>query len=155
MKLIAPLTAFLVFMLSPVLCFSQLSGVTKEETGTIVGQVISSGRIISRLSYQVYKQSDTLCTLVLHDTNPESLTVSFILFWDRGGVIDSLYTLLKSVFSPENKQSEDFRISFTLGFDTLTVYSIGSGHKRRAEISTKNGVFLLTEKEVDKLFGKR
>lgn len=65
--------------------------------------------------------------------------------------IENLYQLIKSLFLKENTGKDKSRV-VKLGNEQITLFSIKASW---AFFMAENGTFNMTEKQVDKLFGKR
>jgi hypothetical protein len=106
------------------------------------------GAFVAELNYTVV-DTDTVYTFSFNDkayTKIDAIkTISF-----TGGMTE-FYEATKKVFSEKNK---DYSANLTLGKESVTIKGLKSMGIWQAMIYAKNGYTALTEKQVDKLFGK-
>ena len=129
---------------------AQIGTPVKEVPATIVGKVNPMNTFIAELNYSV-KDKDTTYTLSFRDMKYEQITsIKSIQFSGEGNTVDQFYSLFKSVFSDENKKNKDYAVTVTLGNKVISI----SRYKNMALFLVDNSNVFLTEKQIDKLFGK-
>lgn len=120
-----------------------------------IGKAKRSGLMIAELMYKVDADNDTSYAIVYKNAEYETLTdIQHITFDGGGEVLNQLYQVLKSFFTEENKKNKDYKKQFTLGTQDLLVSSHKIMGSTVISIRPDKGYFELTEKELDKLFGK-
>ncbi|WP_055445563.1 hypothetical protein [Lacinutrix himadriensis] len=77
-----------------------------------------------------------------------------IRFEETGNDLESLYQLLSTFFIKENKKDEQYVKSFKLGEVDVICTGFG-GIPFHIYFKTEDGVFYISERQLDKLFGKR
>lgn len=118
----------------------------KEDIKLItIGTAKTMGVFRAKLDYAVSKE-DTIYSIYYKNWKYSSLDDYQTLIF-RGGseVLNQLYDILKAALA-----DKEYSKSFTLGKEDVTV----SNSKNMVTITTNEGFFYLTEKELDKLFGK-
>ena len=147
------------FLLLLVFCCSDLHAQLKvKETNpkTIIGAIKRSNNLIAELSYLVKGPGDTAYTLLFNNyeykikNNFKSVT-----FKGTSRTVDSLYHLLKAVFKPENEKNKQYSQSFKLGEDSVRIGITRAVGLTRQVFRGGGGFVYLTEKELNKLFGKK
>lgn len=119
-----------------------------------IGEVRQAGTFNCSLEYQIIEK-DTVCVLYYNNAEYTTLTdIQSISFDPDENTIQKLYDALKSFFLKENEKNKDYELSFTLGKTDVTL-----SHKRTLGITyimffTVDGYFYLTQRQVEKLFGK-
>lgn len=124
-------------------------------TKTTIGKAKRGGVTIAELYYIGGGDIDT--TYVIMYSNAKYTTISdynSILFNGGEDVLNQLYGVIKSVYAEENKKNKEYKKQFMLGKDDVIVSNYRMMGTTSAMIWTDGGYFYLTEKELDKLFGK-
>ena len=130
--------------------FAQIGTPVKEIQSTIVGKVNPMNTFIAELNYSV-KDKDTTYTLSFRDMKYEQITsIKSIQFSGEGNTVEQLYSLMKSVFLDENKKNKDYAVTVTLGSNLVSI----SHYRNMVQFLVDNSNVFLTEKQIDKLFGK-
>jgi hypothetical protein len=80
--------------------------------------------------------------------------ITSVQFSGIGNAVSGLYKVFKSVFSEENKSNKDYTVQFTLGKELVSISHTKGMGITSAMFLIKDAYFMLTEKQVDKLFGK-
>ena len=129
---------------------AQISTPVKEIPSTIIGKVNPMNTFIAELNYSV-KDKDTTYTLSFRDMKYEQITsIKSIQFSGEGNTVEQLYSLMKSVFLDENKKNKDYAVTVTLGSNLVSI----SHYRNMVQFLVDNSNVFLTEKQIDKLFGK-
>lgn len=119
-----------------------------------VGKVSYMGNFHSELSYNVL-DDDTTYTLMYRNSEFKTLVdVESIKFSSVGNTYNTLYDLIKSVYSPENVKNKDYKVEFRLGETEVIVSNVRMMGITTAMFFTTKGYFYITEKQLDRLFGK-
>ena len=134
--------------------FAQLQ-VKKASPATKIGSVNSGGRFLAELSYKV-EEGDTTYTLMYRNCEyKQILSIESVKFNSEGGTVEQLYTILKSVFSDENKKNKEYKVELRLGDTDVIISNFRMMGVSSAMFSTTKGYVYLTEGQLDKLFGKK
>ena len=130
--------------------FGQIQNVKQLE---VIGTIKPKRTISAELSYIIQDDSDTLYTIMFRNRKYDYiLRMQSIHFSGHDGTLQSLYTICKSVFSDENKTKKDYKVQFKLGGEQVIVSNKGMSSLM---FSTEKGYFYLTDRQVDRLFGKK
>jgi len=149
-----PITLCLLIVLS-ISASAQMSAPQKLDAGKSIGKVTNFGTFVGELRY-VPGNGDTLYTLMYRNYAYTEITdIQHLLFHGNAQVLDTLYATLRTVFLPENKGNKDYILHFNLGDDAVMVTPFKSMGTSAVMIQKGNGYALFTEKQLDKLFGKR
>lgn len=149
--------AVLIIILLPCICYTQISAPLKVSASITVGKIAPMGSFTAELSYQINEKDtkDTIYTLRFNNAKYTHITsIESVRFSGVDNTVVELYKMFKSVFSEENKKNKDYIVQFNLGKDAVAVSSIKSMGITSAMFTYKEAYFSLTEKQVDKLFGK-
>lgn len=120
-----------------------------------VGQVRSLGTLIAKLEYSP-AGNDTTYLLLMKDFKKQQEVNYFSLkFQSTGNACSQLYELLKSFFDDANRKDNDYMQTFTLGNTGVNLQHCTLIAKHGVRLTTKEGYINLSEKDIDKLFGKR
>jgi hypothetical protein len=153
MKLIITTIALLISLSS--LC--QMGSPVKALPSTTVGKISPLGTFIAELTYQKNPtdEKDTTYTLRMRNYKYSTITETiYIEFSGIGGTTDSLYNLIKTVFNSDNKNNRDYAVTVTLGKQLVAIANHRTMGTTMAMIQIADGYGLLSEKQLDKLFGK-
>lgn len=90
-------------------------------------------------------------TLVYGLSNAKSNQISFK---ETGNDLEELYMLLNSFFTKENKRNENYKKTFKLGDEEVICQSF-QGIPIQIYFKTNQGEFYMSEKQLNKLFGKK
>lgn len=122
-----------------------------------VGKISTVGTFIAELTYsENQEEKDTTYTLRFRNYAFRRITdIRSIQFSGIGGAADELYKMMKAVFSEENKSNKDYAVDVTVGEKLIQI----GNHREMGTtmvrfITGENSYGLLTERQVDKLFGK-
>ncbi len=133
---------------------SQISQPAKIPPTVTVGKIAPLGGFVAELSYQV-NNGDTAYTLSFNDASYTQInSIENVRFSGGESTINELYKAFKSVFLSENKKNKDYMVHFTLGKDVVAISNTKSMGITSAMFLIRQAYFTLTEKQVDKLFGK-
>jgi len=120
-----------------------------------VGQVKSIGTLIAKLEYSI-DGSDTTYFLLMKDFKKQQEVNYFSLkFKATGNACAQFYQLLKSFFDDTNRKNKDYMQTFTLGNAGVNLQHCTLIAKHGVRLTTREGYINLSEKDIDKLFGKR
>lgn len=119
-----------------------------------IGKVNSGFSPLAHLYYLV-NGNDSVCVLQFENQKLKKTVIDYqsVSFRPENGTLNTLYKLFKSIFEDENK-SKSYRVAFTLGDESVSINVHRNSFVRMAEFRTDDSYFSLTEKQVDKLFGK-
>ncbi len=100
--------------------------------------------------------SDTIYFLLMKDFRKQQETNYFsVKFNGTGNTFSQLYELLQSFFLAENRKNKDYMKTFRLGEEGVNLQHCNLIGQHGVTLTTKEGYINLSEKDVDKLFGKR
>lgn len=133
--------------------FSQIKEIHESEPKHI-GKIEKGGIPIVTLSYIPKAGTDT--NYILYYRNAEFKHVDDykgVVFQNTGNAASALYAAMKSAL----KLTDDVRNSFKLGFDNISLSSFkdDDGLRKVFVYVDDKGYFTLSDKEIDKLFGKK
>src|SRR5579871_2488125 len=137
--------------------FSQLQ-VEKPLKKVSIGKVAPAGQFLAELYYYVPDDGDKDTTYSLMYKNQEYETLfdlQHLRFSSEGNTIKELYKLLQTFFTDENKKNKDYKVNIKLGQDQILLTNYRQMGIGSVFITTPKGYFILTERQVDKLFGKK
>lgn len=144
----------LFFCFLPLLTFGQMTEIQKNTPGIKVGKAATVGAVIAELEYLV-ADGDTLYTLKYRDASFTRIdSYHRISFLSVENAVDNLYKALKSVFTPENRSNKDYSLSFGLGGKEVGIKQTRAYGPVMAVFYSESAMVFLSEKHVDKLFGK-
>jgi len=144
------------------LCFS-LSNINAQlemaDTGgwTTIGALKPLGALKAKMEYRA-SGGDTTYLLFMkdftkRDKNADAHFFS-IRFRNTGDAFNKLYVLLQSFFLEENRGSS-YTKTFKLGDDMVNLQHNLLITGKGVRLTTKEGYITFSEKDIDKLFGKR
>jgi hypothetical protein len=120
-----------------------------------VGEVKSIGKIMAKLEYRI-AGADTLYFLLMKDFTKQVETNYFsVNFNGTGNTFSILYGVLKSFFDDGNRKNKDYMQTFKLGETGVNLQHCSLIGRHGVRLTTKEGYINLSEKDIDKLFGKR
>lgn len=132
----------------------QISVPQKSQPNITVGKIAPLGSFTAELSYQI-TGTDTAYTLRFRNAKyTKIISTEAVLFNSDGNAVNGLYQAFKSVFKDENKNNKDYLIHFTIGKDVVAISTYKNMGITQAMFLVKDAHFAITEKQVDKLFGK-
>ncbi len=148
---------YILLFLLPLASIAQIGTPIKTPPSITVGKVTPMGTFGAELTYapNPVDANGTLYTLKFRNYKYDQVTLTFVVqFSGVNHTVDSLYSLMKTVFAKENKKNKDYTVTVTLGKDVVTI-----GTYRVDMIGLKfslpDGSYgVLTEKQLDKLFAK-
>lgn len=126
------------------------------ETGgwSVIGHIKRVGTTIAKMEYKA-SGADTAYNLLMKDFTKQAETNYFSLgFRSTGSSFERFYQLLKSFFLPGNK-SKSYMKTFRLGNDQVNLQHIALIGSKGVRLTTTEGYINLSEKDIDKLFGRR
>jgi hypothetical protein len=149
-----PFFCLIIFLI----CNETLGQIENVKQTVVIGTIIPKRTISAELSYIVQDDRDTLYALMFRNRKYKYISRTITIhFSGRGATFQSLYIICKSVFLDKNKQNRNFKVEFKLGNEQVSVA------KKRTMVSFRSLLMFslgsaycyLTERQVDKLFGKR
>ena len=146
-----------IFTLSTLFSKGQIGTPVKESPSVTIGKIAPVGSFIMELSYRSNPEDpkDTTYTIRFRDYTYTHITsIKSMSFSGIDGTVDKLYDLFKSVFAEENRSNKDYAVTFTLGKELVQIANFKSMGTTMAMLLVGKSYGLLTEKQVDKLFGK-
>jgi hypothetical protein len=119
------------------------------------GQVKSVGMLIAKLEYSI-TEGDTTWFLLMKDfKKQEEVNYFSIRFQSTGNACTQLYELLKSFFTDKNRANKNYMQTFTLGNAGVNLQHCALIAKHGVRLTTREGYINFSEKDIDKLFGRR
>jgi hypothetical protein len=144
-------------MLNILCAYGQISTPQKSTPSSIVGKIAPMGAFVAGLSCRINEadSKDTTYTLSFNNLKFKHIdAIESVSFSGVNNTVNELYKVFKSVFTDENKKNKDYIVNFTLGKDAVTISNTKAMGVTSAMFLVKDAYFTLTEKQVDKLFGK-
>lgn len=148
---------FFIMLLVPVIGMAQIGTPQQVATQSKVGKVAPMGSFIAELTYAINPEDSKDTTYILSFRNYKYRTltqIETIRFSSEGDSMNQLYALCKSVFSDENKKNKDYAVNVTLGKELIQVGQFRQMGTVNCMILIPAGYGVLSESQVDKLFGK-
>ena len=127
------------------------------ETGTweTIGEVKRLGTTLAKLEYKT-TDADTVYFLLMKDFKKQQEVNYFSLkFKGTGNACSQFYELLKSFFTDDNRQNKDYMKTFKLGSDGVNLQHCTLIGSHGVRLTTRDGYINLSQKDINKLFGKR
>ena len=149
-----------IFGLLAILCLINLNleaqiQIQNPNPEVIVGKCKNGAYTQAQLSYVIQQDKDTLYTFLFLNAKYSTLTdYQSIVFSGENNTINDFYSVLKSFFSDENKKNKDYKVEFKLGATQVIASNLRIMGVTSVMILTSKGHVYLTEKQVDKVFGK-
>jgi hypothetical protein len=132
----------------------QISVPKEAQPTTLVGKIAPMGGFVAELSY-LKNEADTTYFLRFRNAKYTHITsIESVAFSGVDNTVTELYKVFKSAFTDENKSKKDFLVQFTLGKNEVAISNTKSLGITSAMFTYKDAFFTLTEKQIDKLFGK-
>jgi len=143
----------LAFATSAMFASAQIQTIETNEVKT-VGRLKTGGILRCELTY-VADGTDTTYMLSFIDSRYRVLKeLRHISFNGADNTLNTFYSILKSFFTDNNKKNKDYTQQFKLGKDLITVKGSKSFGVYGANIYYDGSYFGMTEKDIDKVFGK-
>lgn len=121
----------------------------------IVGELKTLGLTKAKMEFRTVG-ADTLYFLLMKDFRKQQETNYFsVKFKGTGNTFSQLYELLQSFFIAENRKNKDYMKTFRLGEEGVNLQHCNLIGQHGVRLTTNEGYINLSEKDVDKLFGKR
>ena len=110
----------------------------------------------AELTYQIVNGDTTYTLEYYHGQKLGGLATDRrkFSFPAEGNALNEFYFKLKSFFTDENRKNKKYTMDFKLGKERVTLKHYSLPMKLSVNVIFNNGSFALTEKQVDKLFGK-
>lgn len=129
--------------------FSQIS-ITPIPESHSIGKVAPFGVFCAELEYSIDGQ-DTLYTLRYRNMEyTHTVNIQSFSFYSTGGSLQGLYNVMK-----ECAAAKDKKVHVTIGKTPLVISTYPSSTTEAVLITTNEGNFNLTDRQIDKLFAKR
>ena len=121
----------------------------------IVGKCKNGAYTQAQLSYTIQEDKDTLYAFLFLNAKFSALTdYQTIQFSGENNAVSDLYNILKSFFTEENKKNKEYKVEFKLGNTQVIASNVRIMGVTSVMIFTTKGYVYLTEKQVEKVFGK-
>lgn len=121
---------------------------------TTVGKVKNGMTYVAELQYMI-EDKDTTYMVLYNNFKYQHITdIQSIVFANDDNTVQKFYDILKTFFSEENKKNKDYTINLKLGDSDVRLYNTRVMGVTSVSIYTDKGYFGITEKQLDKLFGK-
>jgi hypothetical protein len=121
----------------------------------VIGRLHFGGITKARMQYTLNGR-DTTYMLLVKDAGEKDRTKYFsIVFKGIDNTYAKLYEILKSFFLDEHKKDRKYIRAFDLGTTGVSVQHYRLIDGRGVMFYTRDGYALWTERDIDKLFGKR
>lgn len=136
---------------------AQIGTPVKSTPSIVVGKIAPLGTFIAELSYRQNEVDEKDTTYTLRFRNQKYTRIDSyesVEFSGIGNAVEDLYKAFKSVFTEENKSNKEYSITFTMGKDVVMISNYKVMGITSALFLVKGAHVSLTEKQVDKLFGK-
>lgn len=150
------LTIMIITVLSHI-GLAQIGAPVKVLPSTTVGKIAPMGTFTAELSYTI-NDADTKDTSYTFRFRNHKYTqidsYESVQFSGEGNTAEQLYKVFKSVFTDENKNNKDYFVHFSLGKETVAISHTKSMGITSAMFQAKDAYVMLTEKQINKLFGK-
>lgn len=118
----------------------------------VVGKIAPMGAFVAELNYTI-TGSDTTYSLVYNNAKYTKIDdIRTVRFAGTDNTAGKLYEAFKSAF--QNKNTKDYALTFSLGKEVVSVSPKKNMGVWQAMFLVGENYMLLTEKQVDKLFGK-
>ena len=143
----------LAFAISSLSASAQLEEV-KPKTQKLVGMVAPMGVFVGQLYYTIEDAySDTVYTLKYRDMQYTRIdVVEEFSFSGMNNAVDALYNILKKAIQTEDIKS--YTKNIVLGKTPISIIGMKSMGVPHLMLSMPKGHMTLTDKQLDKLFGK-
>lgn len=138
-------------LLLPVISFCQVQ-INEPSKRVSLSEVKSFGAYRAQMDYIIQDKDTMFIMTFINDKYSTLVDLKSVSFYSEGGSFEALYKLMKSVYLPENKDNKNYFVSFKLGKENVSVSRVFNS---MCMFSTQSGYINLTEKQIDKLFGKR
>ncbi len=146
-------TLFVIILLISTTSYCQIQMQSSGGSKVVVGKCKNGAYTQAELSYTI-EEKDTLYTLLYLNQKYSTLTDYVTLtFSEEGGTKNQLYSILKSVFSEENKKNKEYKQSFKLGNDQVIASNYRTMGVTSVMLFTSKGYCFLTESQLEKVFG--
>jgi len=135
---------------------SQISLPAKNNETVTVGKIAPLSSFLAELNYQIVA-GDTMYTLVFQDARYTKITsYESITFSGKDSTVEKLYDVFQSFFSDPIKEDKDYKLSFLLGNESITLsnYRAFGGNSIRV-IKSNGGNITFSEKQIKKLFNRK
>lgn len=132
--------------------FGQIE-IREKDNAIVIGEIKRGGSFTANIKQRI-ENTDTVYTYMFKNGKYQNIVdLQYITFTGQKTLSD-LYTLLKSVYLPENKKNTDYRVGFKLGKTECSVRTERVMGITATMFWTEKGYNSYSEKEIDKLFGK-
>ena len=119
-----------------------------------IGKATRGGYVATELLYRVLG-ADTIYTFRYINSKWEKLIeYKSISFNADSATLNTIYKMLKGFFSDEHKKDKEYKLNFKLGNTDVIASNVRSFGMNNIMFYTSEGYCYLSEKMVDKTFGK-
>ena len=147
-------------ILTTAVCFVSYAAIAQIEmseaqTWTTIGELKSLGLTKAKMEYK-NQGMDTSYMLFMKDVRKHPENNYFAVhFKGTDDTFNKLYDVLKSFFVAENRKNRKYTKTFKLGSDFVNIQHYRLITSPGIMFSTNEGYTYFSEKDIDKLFGKR
>lgn len=150
-KTLFPVLVYTLLAAGPV--YGQIE-VKQEARQFNVGEVKTGGAISYKL-YGIVVGEDTTYSFMYRNAKYTSIVdFNSIQFADDGGTLQQFYTLLKSVLTDEKYKDKEAKLQIRLGATDVILSQYKMMGTTYVWVWTNTGYCYLSEKQINKLFGK-
>lgn len=142
-----------IFCIGCSIAFAQLEERETKQWMTI-GALKTLGQTKAELQY-IVTSADTTYMLLMKDFGREQPHYFSVTFKGIDETLAKFYTILKSFFTGEHRSEKNYMKTFTLGTTPVNLQRQGLITGKGIRLTTTDGYINLSEKDIDKLFGKR
>lgn len=134
--------------------FAQIE-IREADAWTTIAELKTLGLTKAKMEYK-NQGTDTTYMLLMKDVrkHPEKNYFA-VLFKGTDDTFNKFYDVLKSFFIAENRKNKKYMKTFKLGSDFVNIQHYRLITSPGIMFSTKEGYTYFSEKDIDKLFGKR
>lgn len=126
----------------------------EKKDWTVVGELKSLGVTKARMQYLSYGNDTTYMLFMKDMKNPKVVNYFSVSFRNVNSTYSSLYDLMKTFFTDENKRNKKYEQTFRLGTTYVHIQHKPLITAHGIMLSTKEGFIYLSERDIEKLFGK-
>lgn len=142
-------TIILILMLLSIAGMAQV-GQSEGSKKNIIGEVKKGRDLLAELSWKTLPAGDTVYFLMYKNREYQQLIkYESLSFYPEGDAVQSLYNEFKNFFSDHTKQHKDYSAKLDIGRKSVTL----SFMRGQLLVIAPEGYFMLTERQVDDLFG--
>ena len=127
---------------------------SQESAAVLIGQCMQGTAVHARLAYEV-NDNDTSYVLSLHNLqNDTTNSYHSLMFSGNATTVNQFYSILKLMIAKRNKKHKDYSTTIALGNKLVVIATTRILGETSAVVYLPEGYNYLTERQVDKVFGK-